>query len=322
MHLPVAVIAPLQWLITVFDAIMVFFHDHVIASWGLSIIFLTIVVRAALIPLTLKQYHSMQALQKLQPQIKELQAKYKGDKQRLNQEMMKFYQENKVNPLASCLPLAAQLPVFISLFYMLRHDLRQDICGQTAQPCGVVDPGSAKFLFIPDLTNKATGAVLVTLLILYAGSQLLSGLMMMSQNPDKSQRTMMLILPLVFVPIVIGFPAGVVLYWITTNLWTILQQYIVRRRLGPMRPAVQPAAAEAAGGGGGGGSGGDGSGGRASEPAPAPSGAGGLLARARAAVEGSTATAAPESPVNGRSRSGGAPPPPPRKKKKRSGRRR
>src|SRR4051794_39241927 len=267
MHLPLAVIAPLQWLITVFDAIMVFFHDHVIASWGLSIIFLTIVVRAALIPLTLKQYHSMQALQKLQPQIKELQAKYKGDKQRLNQEMMKFYQENKVNPLASCLPLAAQLPVFISLFYMLRHDLRDDICGQTAKACGDVVHGSAKFLFIPDLTAKATGAVLVTLLILYAGSQLLSGIMMMAQNPDKSQRTMMLVLPLIFVPIVIGFPAGVILYWITTNLWTILQQYIVRRRLGPMRPAVTPAAATAAASGGG--SSGGGSSGRAdAEPAP------------------------------------------------------
>src|SRR3954452_3359913 len=175
MHLPLAVIAPLQWLITVFDAIMVFFHDHVISSWGLSIIFLTIVVRAALIPLTLKQYHSMQALQRLQPQIKELQAKYKGDKQRLNQEMMKFYQENKVNPLASCLPLAAQLPVFISLFYMLRHDLRIDICGQSLHPCG--ESPESRFLFIPDITDKATGAVLITLLVLYVGTQLASSLM-------------------------------------------------------------------------------------------------------------------------------------------------
>ena len=87
-------------------------------------------VRAALIPLTLKQFKSMQALQRLSPEIKELQAKYKDDQQRLNQEMMKFYQENKVNPFGSCLPLVLQLPVFFSLFYMLRKDLKLDICPQ------------------------------------------------------------------------------------------------------------------------------------------------------------------------------------------------
>src|SRR3954449_3600953 len=118
----------LQPLIDFFEGILKFFHDSVGFSWGLSIIALTIVVRAALVPLTLRQFHSMQALARLQPQIKKLQAKYKDDKQRLNQEMMKFYQENKVNPLGSCLPLAAQLPVFISLFYMLRKDLKSDIC--------------------------------------------------------------------------------------------------------------------------------------------------------------------------------------------------
>src|SRR2546423_3027987 len=118
----------IQPLIDAVDAILVFFHDNVSLSWGLSIIALTLVVRAALIPLTLKQFKSMQALQKLQPEMKKLQAKYKEDKQRLNQEMMKFYQENKVNPLGSCLPLAFQMPVFIALFYMLRKDLRLDIC--------------------------------------------------------------------------------------------------------------------------------------------------------------------------------------------------
>ena len=86
-------------------------------------------MRALLVPLTLKQFKSMQALQRLAPEIKELQEKYKDDKQRLNQEMMKFYQENKVNPFGSCLPLVLQLPVFISLFYMLRKDLKLDICG-------------------------------------------------------------------------------------------------------------------------------------------------------------------------------------------------
>src|SRR5918912_902377 len=118
----------LQPLIDVFESILKFFAETVGLSWGLSIIALTIVVRAALIPLTLRQFKSMQALQRLSPQIKELQAKYKDDKQRLNQEMMRFYQENKVNPLGSCLPLVMQMPVFLALFYMLRKDLKSDIC--------------------------------------------------------------------------------------------------------------------------------------------------------------------------------------------------
>ena len=94
-----------QPLIDIFESVLVFIHDHVVGgSWGLAIIGLTVVVRAALLPLTLKQFRSMQALQRLAPEIKELQAKYKEDKQRLNQEMMKFYQENHVNPFSSCLP--------------------------------------------------------------------------------------------------------------------------------------------------------------------------------------------------------------------------
>src|SRR5260370_17008891 len=117
----------IQPLIDAVDAILVFFHDSVGLSWGLSIIALTIVVRAALIPLTLKQFKSMQRLQQLQPQIKAIQAKYKDDKQRQNQEMMKFYQENKVNPLGSCLPLVFQLPAFLALFSILRPDLKPPI---------------------------------------------------------------------------------------------------------------------------------------------------------------------------------------------------
>src|SRR3712207_1273831 len=121
----------------------------------------------------------MQALAQHQPEMKRLQEKYKGDRERLNQEMMKFYKENKVNPFASCLPMLAQLPVFLSLFYMLQADLRRDIC-PGINPPGVEDPrpcgegGAAEFFFIPDLTNKATGVVLVSLIVLYVGSQLLS----------------------------------------------------------------------------------------------------------------------------------------------------
>jgi YidC/Oxa1 family membrane protein insertase len=242
--LPIA--NPVQPLIDVFDGVLVFFHDTVGLSWGFSIIALTVVVRAALIPLTLKQFKSMQALQRLSPQIKELQAKYKEDRQRLNQEMMKFYQENKVNPFGSCLPLVMQLPVFFSLFYMLRKDLKIDICGPkehilqvaaqhgktlTTIGCDQVDPGSAGFLFINDLTSKATGATLAILIVLYVGSQLLSSVLM-SVTADRNQRFIMIALPFVFVPFIQGFPAGLLVYWITTNLWTVGQQYIIRRGAG------------------------------------------------------------------------------------------
>src|SRR5271169_5221539 len=117
-------------LITLFESIMVFIHAHLVGgSWGLAIIGLTVLIRAVLVPLTYRQLKSMQEMQRLAPQINALKEKYKEDKQRQQQEIMKFYQENKINPLASCLPLLLQLPVFISLFYMLRTDLKKNICG-------------------------------------------------------------------------------------------------------------------------------------------------------------------------------------------------
>ncbi len=239
-------------LIAVFQAIMLFFHDTVGIGWGMAIIALTVVVRIVLLPLTIKQFRSMQALQTLSPQIKALQAKYKGDKQRLNQEMMKFYQENKVNPFGSCLPLVAQIPVFISLFYMLRAPLKIDICGpesailavgKAATPptgldttyCQAVDPGSAKFLFIPDLTAPSVGWVLILLLVLYVGSQLLSSLLM-SVTSDRNQKIIMIALPFVFVFFIKGFPAGLMVYWITTNFWTVGQQYFLKRATGQLPP--------------------------------------------------------------------------------------
>ncbi len=293
-------------LITFFEKILVFFHDSVGLGWGMSIVALTVVVRAALLPLTLKQFKSMQNMVKFQPEIKKLQERYKGDRERLNQEMMKFYRENKVNPFASCLPLLAQLPVFLALFYLLQDDLRLDVCPDV-NPEGTTDPkscgpgGAAEFLFIPDLTDNATGGVLIALIVLYVGSQLLSTLLM-STATDKTQRIIFLALPFVFVIFVINFPAGVLVYWITTNFWTIVQQSIVRKRLGPMRPPSDD------------------------EEGPPMSVLDRMLKR------GGTPTPATNQPAAVASGAGSAPaprnrpttPPPrsPRKKKKRSGRRR
>jgi YidC/Oxa1 family membrane protein insertase len=224
----------LQPLIDVANSVLQFFHDNAGLSWGMAIIALTVCTRALLIPLTYKQLKGMRALQALQPQIKEIQAKYKNDRQRMQQEMMRFYQENKVNPFASCIPLVAQLPVFITLFYVLRNELPADI-GCKAGECG----SEASFLFITDLTAKAAGGELIALLILYVGTQLISGLVM-SVTADKSQRMMMFVLPIVFVPFVISFPAGLVLYWITTNIWTIGQQYTIQKLIpAPVAPTPE-----------------------------------------------------------------------------------
>ena len=113
-----------QPLIDVFESVLKFFHNSVGVPWGWSIVLLTICVRAVPAAADDQAVQSMQAMQQLQPEMKAIQAKYKEDKQRQQQEMMKFYKENDVNPLGSCLPLVAQLPVFISLFYMLRQSLR------------------------------------------------------------------------------------------------------------------------------------------------------------------------------------------------------
>ncbi len=322
----------LQPLIDVFQSVLTFFHNSVGVSWGWSIVLLTICVRTVLIPLTVKQFHSMQKMQMLAPEMKALQAKYKEDKERQQQEMMRFYKENGVNPLGSCLPLAAQLPVFISLYYMLRTSLRVDICPaiQRAHNHGVLSTahtvpcgphGGASFLFIPDLTNKATGAVLVVLIVLYVGTQLASSMMMASPTMDPTQRKLMMALPLVFVLFVIRFPAGVLVYWITTNMWTMGQQYIIKRRIGPVKPAVAtttPAtgktsvvAADKSPPKSDGDATGDG------EVATNGSGSGGLSGlirgRSKADKEKAAVVAQPRS---------GPPPRPPRKKKKRSGRRR
>ena len=228
----------LQPLIDFANGVLQFFHDSAGLSWGMSIIAITVVTRAVLIPLTYKQLKGMRALQALQPQIKELQEKYKNDKQRMQQEMMRFYKENKVNPFASCIPLVAQLPVFFTLFHVLRNELPADI-GCEAGHCA----SKAGFLFIEDLTAKATGGELIALLILYVGTQLVSG-MVMSLTADKSQRTMMFLLPLFFVPFIINFPAGLILYWITTNFWTIGQQFVIQKVI-PVPVTATPAGAAA-----------------------------------------------------------------------------
>jgi len=348
---PLALFAPIQLIVDVLKPVLEFFHDHVGVGWGMSIVMLTVVVRALLTPLMVKQFKSMKAMAAFAPRIKAVQEKYKGDKERQQQEVMKLYQANGINPFASCLPLVAQLPFFIGLFYLLQGSLRNEICGQSKVPCGDVNTamsGAEKFLFIPDLTAKATGSVLIILVVLYISSQLVSSLLTPSTG-DRNQKLIIYGLPFVFTPFIISFPAGLIVYWITTNLWTVGQGYILRKRLGPIMPKAdedgdaaavvvdddvvpkkrskfmarlaeaadkqaaakgEPAAATAKS------SGGSGKPPTATKSTARTKSGGGT--KSGGATNGKAAAAKPAAKPT----RSGPPPPPPRKKKKRSGRRR
>jgi YidC/Oxa1 family membrane protein insertase len=194
--------------------------------WAWAIVALTVIVRMILVPLTVKQIHSMQNMQRHAPQMKEIQKKYKGDRQKLNEELMKFYRENNINPAASCLPLAAQIPVFIGLYYTLRTFSKHP------------PPGDLSWLgFVPDISQHVTshwsGYVL---LAIYVASQLASTYFM-SGTMQQSQRVLMYILPFAFIFVIARFPTGLVLYWMTTNLWTV-GQGLITRRLIPKTPLM------------------------------------------------------------------------------------
>jgi YidC/Oxa1 family membrane protein insertase len=156
--------------------------------------------------------------------MKEIQKKYKADKQKQNEELMKFYRENQINPAASCLPMLLQFPVFIALYYVLRAFAKHPPAGDLSW-----------LHFIPSIADHTTshwgGYVL---LVVYVASQMASTLYM-SATVDKTQRIIFMLMPLVFVFVIARFPAGLVLYWVTTNLWTV-GQGLITRRLVPKTP--------------------------------------------------------------------------------------
>jgi YidC/Oxa1 family membrane protein insertase len=158
-------------------------------------------------------------MQRFAPQMKELQKKYKGDRQKLNEELMKFYRENKINPASSCLPLVAQIPVFFSLYLVLRHFERH-------VPTG--DHSTLRWLDLVNITEPVRHGWGPLLLVIYVISQLTSS-WYMSTAMQGAQRWMMMVLPVFFVPFLINFPSGLMIYWLTTNLWTTGQGVITRR---------------------------------------------------------------------------------------------
>jgi YidC/Oxa1 family membrane protein insertase len=220
------ILTPLEDLLT---WVLTHLHDSVGLSWAWSIVALTVIVRMLLVPLTVRQIHSMQNLQAHAPEMKAIQQKYKHDKQKMNQEMMAFYKENQINPAASCLPLVAQFPIFIGLFFVLR-DFEDEIIKSTTESVS-----SLQWLHLINITEDTKVGWGPLLIVLYAISQLTSSYLM-SQNMQPAQRVMLLVLPIAFIPFVLNFPSGLMLYWLTTNLWTTGQGLITRR----LTPKPQP----------------------------------------------------------------------------------
>jgi YidC/Oxa1 family membrane protein insertase len=223
---------PLTWLLETL-------HASLGLPWAWAVVGLTLVVRVLLVPLTIKQIHSMQHLQRHAPALKELQKKYKHDKQKLREEQMKFFQEQQVNPAASCLPILFQIPIFFALYFVLR-DFEEEIFpeyqreGETVSDLGWLG-------FVPNITDNIadhwSGYLLVAV---YVASQV-SSAYFMSMTADRTQRILFLVLPFLLVPFIIDppggtvFPVGLLIYWVTTNLWTV-GQGLVTRRLVPRTP--------------------------------------------------------------------------------------
>jgi YidC/Oxa1 family membrane protein insertase len=224
-------------------AVLAFFYA-IVPNEGVAIILLTITVMLLLFPLTAKSSRSMLAMQRLQPEIKKLQAKHKGDRQKLNEEMMKLYQENKVNPLGGCLPLVVQFPVFIALFHVLRSTAATVPTGSSLYKAIIAaEPNGLTFLGM-DLSLKATDnhGDLLTALPYYilVGAVFLTGFLQSRQSqrntpPGANAQMQMItkVLPIAFGAFSLFFPAGLVLYFLVSNLWRLGQQELIMRKIAP-----------------------------------------------------------------------------------------
>lgn len=214
-------------------------------AWGIAIILLTVVVRVLLLPLAIKQINSMRAMQGIQPELKKIQKKYKADRslmrtdpekykaqrQKQQEAMMALYKEHNVNPASSCLPLVAQMPIFVALFSVLRSP---DVVPQLQE---------VGFFLIPSLAAQpsqglaAAGVGAYILMVLMAVSTFVSQRQMMGRTPtagdqaQQQQKIMLYVMPLMLTVFSWNFPIGVLLYWVTTNLWTMGQQWFMFRNV-------------------------------------------------------------------------------------------
>jgi YidC/Oxa1 family membrane protein insertase len=216
------------------EYVIIFLYDHIVSNYGVVIILLTITVRLVLTPLTISQTRSMSRMQKFQPELQELQKKFKDDKQKLQQETMAFYKKNNVNPLAGCLPLILQLPVFFALFQALRtpSPIVTNVLGVPYIPVYlfgniknvIANIPNIKFNFLwLNLNERDPFFILVILMV---ATMFLSTKM---TTTDPKQKMITYAMPVVFGVISWNMPSGILIYWVTTNIWSIGQQYIVNK---------------------------------------------------------------------------------------------
>jgi YidC/Oxa1 family membrane protein insertase len=197
--------------------------DHLGLPWAWAVVGITIAVRLLLVPVTVRQIHSMQSMQRHMPEMKAIQERYKDDRQKKQEELMRFYRENKINPAASCLPMLIQIPIFISLYYVLKH---------FDQRVYSIYHGSKDWLHLVDITQPVMTGWGPLLLTIYVVSQLSSSYFM-STTMQGAQRILLMVMQLFFVVFIVAnpksFPAGLMIYWVTTNLWTTGQGLVTRR---------------------------------------------------------------------------------------------
>jgi YidC/Oxa1 family membrane protein insertase len=205
------VFGPLTNLIS---AVLESFHS-LGAPWWLSIVFLTVLVRAVLFPLTIRQVKSMRAMQELKPEMDSIKAKYKNDRRKQQEAAMELYKERRVNPLAGFLPVLVQVPVFITMYQVIRN--HEETFPSFA---------SGGLLWFTDLTRADPYFILPVL----SASILVAAGKISSRNVDPGQRRMMQLLPLAFTAFIAGFPAGLFVYWVTSNTVTLVQNYLIYHR--------------------------------------------------------------------------------------------
>ncbi len=219
----------LQPLIDLFNTVAKWLHNDIGLAWGMAIVLITWFSRAIVLPFTIRSMHGMREMQALQPHLKEIQEKYKDDRQRMQREQMALFQEHGVNPLSACLPLLFQFPVFIALYALLRSSTFKD------------EVGSAGWLFINDLTAHPTGAEAVVLVLLSVASTF--ALLFFNPSPTTggaSQRYLMAgIFSLVTVFLIPNSPAGIAVYFIASGLWQIAQQTVIHF-VWPLPPVPTP----------------------------------------------------------------------------------
>jgi YidC/Oxa1 family membrane protein insertase len=215
------------------EAIIKFFQEQVGLSWGLAIIALTFTVRLLVLPLSIRGIKSMRHMQLVAPELKEVQEKYKDDRERQQREMMALYKKHGVNPLASCFPFLLQIPFFIAVYQLLRGDQFKEDVEQSG--------ASVQFLFVNSIIAVPEGAEKWVLIVLFLVTTAATFIYTTAttQTTTGPQKYIFLALPVLFAPIIARQPAGLAVYWIATNVWSLGQQVIVQRMIPAPTPPSQ-----------------------------------------------------------------------------------